>query len=73
MLYRYIPFVSLGEEHGMVQAVTLIPFLLRKKKEIAIQPAVFAIVEEKIFKRQYIQDNFKWAIMVKERSSRKCT
>ena len=57
----------------MVQAVTLDSLFIKKEKKIAIQPAVFAIVEEKIFKRQYIPDNFKWAIMVKERSSRKCT
>ena len=51
VLYRYIPFVSLGEEHGMVQAVTLDSLFIKKeKKEIAIQPAVFAIVEEKFLK-----------------------
>lgn len=51
VLYRYIPFVSLGEEHGMVQAVTLDSLYIKKeKKEIAIQPAVFAIVEEKFLK-----------------------
>lgn len=51
VLYRYIPFVSLGEEHGMVQAVILDSLYIKKeKKEIAIQPAVFAIVEEKFLK-----------------------
>lgn len=50
-MYRYIPFVSLGEEHGMVQAVTIDSLFIKKeKKEIVIQPAVFAVVEEKFLK-----------------------
>lgn len=51
LLYRYIPFVSLGEENGMVQAVTLDSLIIKKEKEeIVIQPAVFAVVEEKFLK-----------------------
>ena len=72
-MYRYIPFVSLGEEHGMVQAVTLDSLFIKKEKKKLRYNRQFCHCGRKIFKRQYIQDNFKWAIMVKERSSRKCT
>lgn len=45
--YRYIPFVSLGKEHGLIPAVTLDGLVVqREKEEIVIQPAVFAVVEE---------------------------
>jgi len=33
VLYRYIPFVSLGEEHGMVQAVILDSLYIKKEKK----------------------------------------
>lgn len=50
-LYRYIPFVSLGEEHGMIQAVTLDSLIIRRKKEeVLIKPAVFAVVEDAFLK-----------------------
>lgn len=73
VLYRYIPFVSLGEEHGMVQAVILDSLYIKKEKRNCDTTGSFCHCGRKIFKRQYIPDNFKWAIMVKERSSRKCT
>ena len=34
VLYRYIPFVSLGEEHGMVQAVILDSLYIKKEKKV---------------------------------------
>lgn len=49
--YRYIPFVSLGKEHGLIQAVTLDHLRIqKKKKEITVKPAVFAVVEEDFLK-----------------------
>lgn len=49
--YRYIPFVSLGKEHGLIPAVTLDNLRIQKKKsEITVKPAVFAVVEEDFLK-----------------------
>lgn len=51
LAYRYIPFVSLGEEHGLVKAATLEALCIRRgKEEMTIKPAVFAVVEEAFLK-----------------------
>lgn len=48
---RYIPFVSLGEEHGLIPAVTMDELVVRREKgEVVIRPAVFAVVEEDFLK-----------------------
>ena len=48
---RYIPFVSLGKEHGLIPAVTLDGLVVqRAKTEVVIRPAVFAVVEEEFLK-----------------------
>lgn len=53
---RYIPFISLGEEHGLIQAVTVEELCIqRKKQEIRIKPAVFAMVEEEFIKSSEYQ------------------
>lgn len=53
---RYIPFVSLGKEHGLIQAVTLDGLCIqRKKQELQIKPAVFAVVEEEFIKSSEYQ------------------
>lgn len=45
--YRFIPFSSLGEEHGMVRAVTVEALCIKKKDgEVWVRPAVLAVTEE---------------------------
>lgn len=54
--YRYIPFVSLGKKHGLVKAVTLDAMYVRKKKkDIEVKPAVFAVVEDEFLKSDEYQ------------------
>lgn len=49
--YRYIPFVSLGKKHGLVKAVTLeAMYVHKKKKDVEVKPAVFAVVEDEFLK-----------------------
>ncbi|MCI8326862.1 MAG: hypothetical protein HFI37_03700 [Lachnospiraceae bacterium] len=56
LAYRYIPFVSLGKEHGLIPAVTLDCLLIQKKnREISVKPAVFAVVEEDFLKNSEYQ------------------
>lgn len=56
LAFRYIPFVSLGEEHGIVKAVTLdVLYIQKKKREVVVKPAVFAVVEDEFLKSKEYQ------------------
>lgn len=54
--FRYIPFVSLGKEHGIVKAVTLdVLYIQMKEREVVVKPAVFAVVEDEFLKSNEYQ------------------